>query len=492
MADTALRANELSKKSRLLLFLLLFLPCLFVLARSLDTDIWFLLNHGRYVLGNGIPHIEPFTIHQGFHFVMQQWLSAVIFWLAYSVMGAVGVKLVVMLCFMAVVAVMFKLCMLVSDNYFMLSFFISLFISIVLLYFMVSRPYIFSSLIFALELYLLENYRVRKKALNLLFLPLLSVFLINLQAAMWPMFFVFLVPYIIETFKFKLGPFEGHGVEKKYLYPAVLLSGAAGFLNPYGLEAMLYLFKSYGYEQINSAIEEMQPVNINTTMGKIVILFILIVPVIYCSYKNGIRRLRYILLAIGTAYMVMSSARNLFLFAICAFFPLAAYLRDFEPAVKQGTKPGKTRMVRLMLVFLIILVIPLGFYGINQASIPQQTDYALLNETLDFVLEKSDARDVVLYTGYNTGNMAEFRGIPAYMDARAEVFVMKNNQKDDVFKEYIALQDGTLYYKDVLNKYGFTHILVTQADILYTYLQHDSGYRLAYSNEKYSLFEPIK
>ena len=32
-----------------------------------DNDGWFLLNSGRYVEQFGIPHVEPFTIHQNFH-----------------------------------------------------------------------------------------------------------------------------------------------------------------------------------------------------------------------------------------------------------------------------------------------------------------------------------------------------------------------------------------------------------------------------------------
>lgn len=492
MADTVVRKNDIDKKGRWALFLLLFVPCIFSLVRSLDNDIWFLLTHGRYVLENGIPHIEPFTIHQDFHFVMQQWLSASIFWLAYSSLGDIGVKLLVMLCYMLLVFVIFKLCMLLSENYFFLSFSITFFVSIIFTFFMVSRPYIFSTLIFALEFYLLESYRKtgNKKALYLL--PLLSVLLINFQAAMWPMLFVFLIPYIIETFKFKIGPFEGHGAEKKWLYPAVLASGVAGFLNPYGFEAMIYLFKSYGYEQVNAFVSEMQPVDINSTLGKIAIMCMVIIPIIYCSYKKGVKRLRYILLAMGTAYMTMSSYRNLFLFALCAYFPLAEYLKDFEIPVKQNVNPKKTRVIRYTTITLITLLIPLGFYGGYEAAKPKNNEYVLLNETIDYIYDTTDANDVVLYTGYNTGGMAEFRGIRTYMDARAEVFVKKNNKKADIFEEYIDLKCGNVFYKEVLDKYNFTHLLLTSSDILYTYLQHDRDYKVVYSNEMYTLFESIK
>ena len=75
------------------------------------------------------------------------------------------------------------------------------------------------------------------------------------------------------------------------------------------------------------------------------------------------------------------------------------------------------------------------------------TDYEELNATIDYLLESADKEDVVLYTGYNDGNLAEFKGVPSFIDARAEVFVKKNNKKEDVMLEYYKLQKGKLYYK---------------------------------------------
>jgi len=488
MADPILRKNDIDKNQKWPLLLLLFIPPIFSLVRSLDNDIWFLLNHGRYVIEHGIPHVEPFTIHKGFHFVMQQWLSSVIFWLAYNGLGAIGVKLVVMLCYMLLVFIIYKICLMISDGNFLVSFFVTFLVSIVFVFFMISRPYVFSTLIFAGEFYLLECYLKTGNKKTLYGLPVLSFMLINLQAAMWPMLFVFLAPYIIETFKLKIGPFKNNGSSRKPLYVPVILSAAAGLLNPYGFEAMIYLFKSYGYENINKAVLEMKPVDINSTFGKIAILCLAIVPVIYGIYKKGKKELRYILLLLGTGYMVMSSFRNLFLFALCSYFPLAAYLKEFEPHYKETGNIKRTHIIRLTLVSLLVLLIPLGLYGGYEAEKAQNHNYIMLNEIIDRVLADTNARDVVLYTGYNDGNMAEFRGIHTYMDTRAEVFVKKNNRKSDVFAEYVNLQNGNIYYKRVLDKYDFTHIIITEDDILFTYLPYDNNYKLEHSNGEYFLY----
>lgn len=488
MADSSSVTNNIGKNGRRLLCLLLFIPCFFTLVKSLDNDIWFLLNHGRYVLANGIPHIEPFTIHEGFKFVMQQWLSAVMFWLAYTALGDIGVKLIVLLCYILLVFITYKVCLMISDDNFLVSFFATFLVSVVFVFFMVTRPYAFSSLIFAGEFFLLESYIKKGKRRYLFFLPILSVLLINLHAAMWPMMFIFIAPYVVESFRIKIGRFINPGAQKHWLFLAATLSVVVGFLNPYGLDAMLYLTKSYGYQQIGATVSEMKPVNINSPFGKIVLLCLLIVPLVYGLYKKGKLNLRYILLALGTGYMVMSSYRNLFMFALCAYFPLAAYLKDWQPRIKNETDSKKTLRIRALLIVLIAALIPLAFYGGYEAEKPRTEKYILLNKAIDQILEDTPAEQVTLYTGYNSGGMAEFRGLRTYMDARAEVFVKKNNGKADISEEYTNMQLGLSYYKTVLNRYEFSHLLVDEKDFLNTYLPHDSDYKLYYANEQYSVY----
>lgn len=55
-------------------------------------------------------------------------------------------------------------------------------------------------------------------------------------------------------------------------------------------------------------------------------------------------------------------------------------------------------------------------------------------------------------------------------------------------KEYFLLQNGMLYYKTVLDKYQFTHLLVSKDDILYTYLPHDTDYERVYQDGAYMVY----
>ena len=76
-----------------LLYLLIPIAISFFLLRVIDNDFWFLINQGRYILNQGFPIIEPFTIHYNFSFVIQQWLTDVIFYTIYHTFGHLGIIL---------------------------------------------------------------------------------------------------------------------------------------------------------------------------------------------------------------------------------------------------------------------------------------------------------------------------------------------------------------------------------------------------------------
>ena len=213
---------------------------------------------------------------------------------------------------------------------------------------------------------------------------------------------------------------------------------------------------------------------------------------LYLIHKGVKLRLRYLLLTLGTAYLALTTYKSLLLFAICGFFPLAFYYKDFDPPVKEkNVNTKKTLLLRKVLISIIALMIPLTLYLSNGLNKETDLEHKMLEDTVSFILEHDKVSDVTLYTGYGTGGMAEFMGIPAYMDARSEVFAKRNNKKADVLKEYFDLQAGKLYYKEVLNKYKFTHLILSKNDILYIYLKHDKDYKAVFINESYTLYKRI-
>ncbi|NTV89422.1 MAG: hypothetical protein HGA22_03530 [Clostridiales bacterium] len=508
--------KTINSKDKALLLLVLFIPCILI-RQTLNNDIWFILNNGRYVIEHGIPYIEPFTIHQGLSYVMQQWLSSVIFWEAYSKLGTAGLTLIIILMYMAITWTVFSTCIRISKGNFFVSFAVTLFGSVFTGWFMVQRPFIFFILILAVEISLLEAYIDEKKIKYLMPLPVLSILLVNLQAAMWPILFVILLPYVVDSFNFKL-PFLNNDIyPKKPLFLSIAVMVAAGFVNPYGLDAMTYLFRSYGYKEISNYIFEMKAPDINNPNGIMVYFAIFFVLAVYIFHKNREMKARYILLTVGTIIMTLSSTRNFSIFCICSIIPMAHYLKNVEiPEISEisgmagsSEKSGVSGMsglyevqrrkprvsgsraslnLRSALVLMLCALTVCSVFIKYQAAVKENSE-TLLPQAVDYVVENADSKDMVLYTGFNTGPYAEFKGLRPYIDTRAEVFVKKNNKKEDIMKEYFMLQTGHLNYHDFIDKYSFTHLIVENTDLLYTSLASDEDYKIAFSNDDYRVFE---
>jgi hypothetical protein len=467
---------------------LIYIPCLLV-NKLLNNDFWFLINSGRYVMEHGVPFIEPFTIHKNMNFVMQQWLSSVIYWLVYDIFGEYGIYIVIMICFGISIFIMYKLTFLISNCNFFVSFILTILFGDFLRSYIITRPMTFTILFILVELYSLEMYINTQNNKYLLILPILSSLMINFHAAMWPILFLLILPYVADYYytRIEMKYIYKQAHNNIYLFKTIILMLIFAFINPYGLDAMTYLFKSYGYAEISETVSEMLPPNINNLTGIKVFSLIFLIMLIYLIYRNGKSKVRYFLLSLGTCIMALSSVRSFPFFVICGLFPLAFYLKDFNFEVNVvNNKISKFRII--LIACIVVLTLFVVIMDVNKV---ENRKFLELNEAINYLLKNEDMTNAVLYTGYNDGGLTEYKGIPSYIDPRAEVFVKKNNGKEDIMKEYVDLRNGDLYYKIVLDKYNFTHLLVSKKDILGTYLPYDKDYEVLFSNESYIVFKKI-
>jgi hypothetical protein len=526
------------------LFIFLIASILLLITSRFNNDGWFLLNSGRYVENFGIPHTEPFTIHEGFHFVMQQWLFALGLWKIYEIGQMQGVLLFTWAMGAVFIFVFYKLLQLVDSHDTAVSRIMTVGAAALMSVYFTQRPQIVSGFIFLIEIYVLEYLKDKERPpwtiYGLFFI--LSALLINFHAAMWPMLSVFILPYLAESIFGARIPWFRHSFLWKWKYTALLWIPIliAGFMNPYGIESMTYAFHSYGYEEINSLITEMRPLSLGSnSYASIILSIILMLTVIYA--RNPLP-LHWILLFAGTAFMALLAIRSIFLFLIAGLFPLAFILHRFSfkkteskattwkrtwPMMilmslaatvgllfileKYTIPPDKLVLIITIICFLLLLSLFYAYILWKERNRQNEIranarnlfftlvlllltplfylyyDIPLVNpalkKSIEVIQEDAAGRPVSLWTGYNEGPYAEFHGFPCYIDARAEVFLPKLNHKKDVFSEYVSLRDGLLDYRDFMKRYHFTHLLTTTNDILYTYLKNDKDYILLWDSD---------
>lgn len=516
----------------------IFAGILFVYDR-MEFDVWFMLNGGRYVLTHGIPHVEPFTIHEGFDFVMQQWLTGVVFWKIYENFGMEGLFMLEKIVDAAILYLFYRLCMEISGNNRSISVYVTCLTGIFFsMGYIQTRPQIFSGAIFVAELLLLEKYTRTQKRRFLVPLPVMSVLLINLHAAMWPMMLVFMLPYFAASFR--CGVLEkyfvtGTGVSRKMLLLAAAAIVLCGFINPYGLDAMTYGARSYGYEAINTVIDEMYPVSISKPFGKIFFAFVFL-------FVAGMARMRVplqnALLSLGTIYMAMNAKRSVFLFYLACMPTICHMFRDFSFSVyNRDIRRQKFLLLAVFcgmifvfacrfddfaagaaamslplkiffaLAFLFVLVFVakrksdgrlFSFAAVKEKAVavflfvaffagaammnvadPKHNYGIHFQKAADYLSEHYDTDSIRLFNDLNSGGYMEFRGIPCYIDSRAEVFLKENNHKKDVFDEFFALFWGFADYDKFFDEYDFTHALVTDMELsIYNYLERNDDFEL--------------
>lgn len=515
------------------MFLLLALILFLSIPLSLDNDIWFLLASGRALdILPSIPTQEPLTLHSGLDFVMEQWLAAYLFWHVHQLFSATGLLVLVFLVALFTGYCYLRLTMQETASFFMAGL-VTLFTMRVLAAFMTTRPQTFSYLLFTLAFLLLEHYAKSGRGKRALFigLPAISVLIINLHAGFFPMLICLILPYLLECFMKDVGPFsKNKHLAAKILFPALILTILAALCNPYGVKAITYATSGLMSGYHASVIQEMHPLSIQTEFFLPIILLAALLIFGYTHSKQVIPY-RYLFLAGGTFLLTCFMQRGAALFFLFSGFQLAYLFREVQdsdiirflkkPFVQfllAGTlvamvaaKDGDWRSLFLGVLLFLLLFFwnrlpeekqPRAFFemlavtmlGILLIFAVLPPNLSHVHPNLQGAFRALSERTVSpssirLYCDYDDGGYAEYLGIRPYIDPRAEVFMPRVNHQKDIFKEWMDVKTGQIYYKDFLARYDFNYLLVRKEDALYYALPNDPDYRMFYDQDGIRVFE---
>lgn len=441
---------------------------------SEERDIWFILSYGKYILKNGLPHHDILSMHSNFSLLVQQWLSDIIYYLSYKLLGGVGIYILVFILNALILYFLYKLCMVISNKKIFSSVLTSSIIDILLMtYFVTPRPQMFTFLIFIVLLYILEKY-LKEESKIIWFIPLLSFLLVNLHASMWPCLFILMLPYLVE-FSYNFLKKKDRKIFK--LLQVFFVSIIVGFLNPYGLKAMTYSLTSYGVDAINKMVMEMSPFTLKGVLAPtnyiVLGLFFGLLTYMFIKKKYSPHQ---VLLMFGLFYMVLCNFRNVTLFYICVLPFFSMYLPFTD---------GKSKFIPKKLYIIVILCL-ISLIGYNVVA----RKYNLVNPNKKIIdyLDKNAKKDIKLYANNDNGSYYEFSGYHPYIDGRVEVFVKANNHQEDIMLEYYNMSFGILDVEKFLDKYKFTHLVVDKNEILCKYLENNENYQKVVTIDKTYLY----
>lgn len=416
------------------------------------VDNWFMFENTEYLLKDGFPIYDFITLHEGLHYMMPQWLFAVIVTFLRPIGDGLGISLFMVLVVLILAFVQIKNSILISDrspNSIMIT--ILPFI-LFLLYFCYIRPFVVSVLLCCTMIYFIEKWIHSKNWKWLIMVPILSVLQINFHNSLWIALILIWICYIVEWFIHKIRKTNCR-FSIKPLFIVLLGILVGGLINPYGLEAITYIFKSLiSLKYIKPFIGELNcppllsylPFYIFMTVEFIWFLYL------YIKKKKTIP-LAYLFMWAGFGILGIAAARNVIFFFTCAQMPLF-YSSRWIPAVL----PCGMRKTLYATSIIGIIISSFGVVPPNQRTLdPWMEDINTFTET--FTIEG----DICFVTQHD-GTYAAYKGFVPYIDCRAELFGKAVNGKKEIAKEYdfIMREASVKEIEEFYDSYNFEWLLL--------------------------------
>ena len=107
---------------------------------------------------------------------------------------------------------------------------------------------------------------------------------------------------------------------------------------------------------------------------------------------------------------------------------------------------------------------------------------------------------IVVEQSWNYGSYLLFKGIPVFIDSRADLYAPEFNTKsghakdgNDIFMDFINSSNISSYYGDIFEKYNITHVMVYKnSKISMLIKKADSEkYNEIYSDDNFVIYEIV-
>ena len=508
--------------------------------------------------------MDPFSWHEDLPYTYPHWAYDVGTYLIYNLGESIGIGgftalyIATMILSVILGIVIYYACCKFSKNN-LISFFITLGIVYLLKNFIAARAQLVTYILFALTVLFIENFIETKKKRYAVYLIIIPIIIANVHCAVWPFYFVLYLPYIaeyllavivdaniyynvklffsrsklkrlskkegkqdrIEALNNKIKELEASkenvkAIEEKrranpykvifkkepavkWLILIMIISLFTGLLTPLGNVPYTYYIKTMQGNTTQN-ISEHQPLTLINNTAILIVFTMFLLVLIFTDTKL---RLRDFFMLAGLTLMTLMSRRQASLFAIIAGFIFVKLITAlFEKYDKTGTEtvmkfmtklPGKILTIFMgILISLYIFVPKIGNQFVNKASYPV--------DAANFIIENLDLDEIRLYNEYNYGSYLLYRGIPVFIDSRADLYAPEFNgtkgedgkyKGRNIFSDYINTSNISTYYENTFNKYDITHTITTKKAKLNMFLSRDENYKEIYSDKYFVIYERL-
>ncbi|MBQ9658479.1 MAG: hypothetical protein IJV31_06905 [Clostridia bacterium] len=474
-----------NKTIKLLSIILIIIFCVSISPITMQNDTYYTIPIGKHIIENGIDMLDPFSWHDGLQYTYPHWAYDVLIFLIFSagqlVAGTIGGyrAIYISTCILAAilgVTIYLVNCKLNKNE--LISFFITIGTIYILKDYIAARAQLITFILFALEIFSIEKFLETQKKRYIASLILIPILIANLHCAVWYFYFILYLPYIAEyiiSIFCKVGKNEVKEKNKltierieaiKKLIIIMIVCMFTGFLTRIGTTPYTYLIKtmqgkSTGY------INEHLPMTIIEHIPIIISLVILFAVLIFTKVKI---KLRDLFMIGGLLLLMLYSRRQQSMFALIGSVILNRLITqsfiNFAPdSIKKIDKVARNKIPNLIISIMVLALCSYFVIGKKNHTFVDETVYPV--EMSEWILENLDVPNIKLFNEYNYGSYLLYKGIPVFIDSRADLYTPEFNTKTgkvedgkDIFTDFMQASGLNVFYEETFEKYGITHAIL--------------------------------
>ena len=434
---------------------------------SMDSDTWWHLRAGQWILDHRqILTVDRFSFTRaGEPWKYPGWLIEVPMFLIYQGFGPGGLNVLTAL----VITLTFVFVWQTLTGGPFLRAFVIIFAAIVSGVYWAARPYLITFLLSAVFLWVLEDYRLGRVN-RLWLLPILMVIWANSHGGFIIGFILWAVYLMGQLGGLKLTDLNRPGIINiiKMLYPLLVIGLGlviAVCINPSGPIMLLYGFKTLSIKTLRDYIQEWQSPNFHELQVQ-PFVWMLLLTLGVLGYSRKRLALTDFLLVAGFAYMSLTAARNIAIFALVTPMVLTRY----GAHILNGY--GKLLKVRVLIVnnveisprYHVLNWIILGVLSIAcvikvSLVLPSEANWREIKKTMPVEavnIIKLNKPSGQLFNSYNWGGyliwaLPEY---PVFIDGRTDLY------NDEIISQWLQVVQAEDGWQQILDRWGVKLIIL--------------------------------
>lgn len=455
-----------------------------IVSQITDYDYWFHYATGEWIVQNHeIPNTAIWSwygLENNLKWISHEWLFGLFI---YGWTNIFGQTSLVILC-PALIALAITLAFAFTyekwKGHWILMCFIVIFVSLGGSAVNAPRPQLFMYLMFVVLCKLLFD-EYDKPSKQICFLPLLTIFWVNLHGGSYAIiFFLFALLIICQSFSFKLGRLEFVRIDKNITRKRLLvflISLLCVVINGHGLDMYLYPITNMTDTVMLNNISEWSSINFHSiTYYEFIALALLAFYVGISLFTKG-KIDPYKLLFLGVwVYLFFKSVRFFFLLDLTLIFLIAKQVYLFKEKSVED----------LIIIIASTFIVMLGVCIYRTADViddPFNTSEFPSEKIIEALQELPE--DTHLFNDYNVGGYLVYRHVEVFIDGRADIY-SKYNMSD-----YANVKSLNIDPSEFIEKYNLEYLLITNDSQLDWWCQKQQDYKLSIEviDEDFTLYK---